>query len=86
MDLQEIVWEDVDCMHMAQDRDQGRALVNTEMNIRVPHTIGNFLTISFTRNSMEFYCTINNEKINLHDVHSLANVVSHSLAAIPFPA
>jgi len=53
MDLQEIVWEDVDCMHMAQDRDQGRALVNTEMNIRVPHTIGNFLTISFTRRNLD---------------------------------
>jgi hypothetical protein len=29
MDLQEIGWEGVDWMHLAQDRDQWQALVNT---------------------------------------------------------
>jgi hypothetical protein len=33
MDLREIDWEGVDWMHLAQDRDQWRTLVNTAMNI-----------------------------------------------------
>jgi hypothetical protein len=36
MDLREIVWDGVDSMDMAQDRDQWRALVNTALNLRVP--------------------------------------------------
>jgi hypothetical protein len=36
MDHREMVWEGVDWMHLAQDRDQWRALVNTVMNLRVP--------------------------------------------------
>jgi hypothetical protein len=36
MDLREIGWEGVDWMHVAQDMDQWRALVNTVMNLRVP--------------------------------------------------
>jgi hypothetical protein len=36
MDLKEIGWEGVDWMHLAQERDQWRALINTVMNLRVP--------------------------------------------------
>jgi hypothetical protein len=36
MDLREIGWEGVDWIHLAQDRDQGRALVNTVLDLRVP--------------------------------------------------
>jgi hypothetical protein len=36
MDLREIVWEIVDWIHLAQDRNQWRALVYTVMNLRVP--------------------------------------------------
>jgi hypothetical protein len=36
MDRREIGWEGVDCIHLAQDRDQLRAVVNTVMNLRVP--------------------------------------------------
>jgi hypothetical protein len=36
MDLREIVWEVVDWMHLALDRDQWRVLMNTVMNLRVP--------------------------------------------------
>jgi hypothetical protein len=33
MDLMEIGWENVDWMHLAQDRDQWQALVNTVGNL-----------------------------------------------------
>jgi hypothetical protein len=36
MDLTEIEWENVDWIHLVQDRDQWRALVNTVMSFRVP--------------------------------------------------
>jgi ribosome biogenesis protein Nip4 len=35
MDLREIGWEDVDWIHLVQDRDQWRVVVNTVMNLRV---------------------------------------------------
>jgi hypothetical protein len=35
MDLREIGWEDVDWIHLAQDRNQWRAVINTVMNPRV---------------------------------------------------
>jgi hypothetical protein len=35
-DLREIVWEGVNWIHLAQDREQWWALVNTVMNLRVP--------------------------------------------------
>jgi hypothetical protein len=35
-DLKEICWENVDWIHLAQDRDQWQALVNTVMNLWVP--------------------------------------------------
>jgi hypothetical protein len=36
MGLREIRWGGLDWIHLAQDRDQWRALVNTVMNLRVP--------------------------------------------------
>jgi hypothetical protein len=36
MNLGKIGWEDVDWMHLTQDRDKRRATVNTIMNRRVP--------------------------------------------------
>jgi hypothetical protein len=36
MDLREIGFGDVDCTHLAQDRDRWWVLVNTVMNLRVP--------------------------------------------------
>jgi hypothetical protein len=35
-DLTEVGWENVDWMHLAQDRNQWRAVVNTVMNHWVP--------------------------------------------------
>jgi len=36
MDLREIVWEDVGLIHLAEERDQWRALMKTVMKLRVP--------------------------------------------------
>jgi hypothetical protein len=36
IDLTEIGWEGVNWIHLVQDRDQWRAVVNTIMNLRVP--------------------------------------------------
>jgi hypothetical protein len=36
MELKEIVYEDMDWIHVARDREQWRALVNTVMNVLVP--------------------------------------------------
>jgi hypothetical protein len=44
MDLKEVGWEGVDWIHLAQDTDQWRAVVNTVTNLRVPQNSGNFLT------------------------------------------
>jgi hypothetical protein len=35
MDLWEIGWECIDSIHLDQDRDQWRAVVNRVMNLRV---------------------------------------------------
>jgi hypothetical protein len=43
-DLKEIGWESVEWIHLAQDRDQWRAVVNTVMKLRVPYKAGNFKT------------------------------------------
>jgi hypothetical protein len=36
IDFREIGWGYMDCIDLAQDRDQWRAFVNTIMNLRVP--------------------------------------------------
>jgi len=42
MDLRETEWEGVDSVHLAQDMDQQRALVNTIMNIGVLKKVTKF--------------------------------------------
>jgi hypothetical protein len=44
MDVQEVGWEGVDWICLAQDRDRWPALVNAVMNIRVQYNSRNFLT------------------------------------------
>jgi len=44
----EIRREGVDWMHLAQDTEQWLPVVNTVMNLRVLHKMGNFLTSSVT--------------------------------------
>jgi hypothetical protein len=36
MDLQDMGWEGMDCMDLAQERDRWWALVNAVMNLQVP--------------------------------------------------
>jgi hypothetical protein len=45
MDYWETEWEGVDWMHLAQGRDQWRALVNTVKSLRVLYNVGNFLSV-----------------------------------------
>jgi hypothetical protein len=42
MDLRERGYGDMDCIVLAEDRDQWRALVNTVMDLRVPQNAGKF--------------------------------------------
>jgi hypothetical protein len=42
--LQEIGWEIVCWIHLAQERDLWRAIVDTVMNFRVTYKVANFLT------------------------------------------
>jgi hypothetical protein len=56
IDFREIVWEDVDWIHLNQDGDQWQALVNMVMNLQVPQKAENFLnncvTVSFSRGTL----------------------------------
>jgi hypothetical protein len=36
MDLRKVVWEVVDWMHLAQDRDKWLAVLNTVINLQLP--------------------------------------------------
>jgi hypothetical protein len=40
--IQKVGYDDVDWIHLAQNREQWRVLVNTEMNISVLKNVGNF--------------------------------------------
>jgi hypothetical protein len=46
MDLGKIGWEVVEWVHLAQNREQWRAIVSMVMNLRVPEKAENFLTNS----------------------------------------
>jgi hypothetical protein len=44
MDLREIDLEGMDWIHLAQDRNHWRTLVNTVVNLRIPYEAGSFLS------------------------------------------
>jgi hypothetical protein len=58
--LKEIICEGLDWIHVAQDRNQCRVLVNTAMNLRVTLKAGNILT-SRTRMVLPHGVTIPDE-------------------------
>ena len=43
MDVQEVEWEDVDWVKLAQDRDNWRDVVNMMTNLQVPQNSGKIL-------------------------------------------
>jgi hypothetical protein len=44
MDLSQIGWKGVDWIHLAQNRDQWRVVVNTVIKLRVLYKMENVLT------------------------------------------
>jgi hypothetical protein len=44
MGLRDAGWEAVECIHIAQDRPQWRAHINTVINLRIAYKTGDFLT------------------------------------------
>jgi hypothetical protein len=48
MDLGEIRWIGMDLINVAQNRGTWRALVNTEIKLRVPQNAGNFFSRCIT--------------------------------------
>ena len=44
IDLQEMVFVDMDWIELAHERDRWRALVTAVMKLQIPYYVGNFLT------------------------------------------
>lgn len=42
--LKEREWDDVDCIYLAQDKDEGWVYVNTVMAFQAPYNVENFFT------------------------------------------
>lgn len=54
MHLQEIQYEDMDWIHLAEDREQERAVLDTVMNIQISSKAGKFLCKNGTIGSYVF--------------------------------
>jgi hypothetical protein len=57
IELKERGHDGVEWSYLAQDRDNWRAVVNTEMNLSFPQNAGNFLT-NYLRNYIQFICYV----------------------------
>jgi hypothetical protein len=54
MDLRLIVWGGMEWIHLAEDRDQWRTLLNTVKNLRVP-VVGSRTAGGFSRRTQELH-------------------------------
>jgi hypothetical protein len=48
MDLRNAGWNDMDCTHLVQEREEWRNLVNTVTNIRTSHNAGKLHEIMYS--------------------------------------
>lgn len=48
INLKEILREDVDWIHLAENAKKWNIVVNTAINLRIPKEVGNSLTVSFS--------------------------------------
>jgi len=57
MDHREVGWEGVGWMHLAQDREQLRAVVNTVMKLRVSFLLsfGNWIEVTHDRSNVGIF-------------------------------
>jgi hypothetical protein len=58
MDLQEVGWEGMEWIDLAQHRDRWRVPVTTVMNHGVPQNAGNFMTAKDLLASYEGICSL----------------------------
>jgi hypothetical protein len=43
VDVRETGWGDIGWIHLTQDRDQWKALVDTRLNLRIPYSVAKFM-------------------------------------------
>jgi hypothetical protein len=53
--LREIGWDNMGWINSAENREQGWALVNMVMKLRVPYNVGSFLSIKVTDSLSRMY-------------------------------
>jgi hypothetical protein len=49
--VKEVIWEAMNWIHLAWDREEWRDFVKTRMSLRFPRNLGNFLTRTGTNRS-----------------------------------
>jgi hypothetical protein len=77
MNHREIGWESADWMHLAQNRDQLQALVNTVMKLQDPKQVGNLLTSRMLLASQEELCSMESAGYLVNTNTSICSGVKH---------
>jgi hypothetical protein len=65
----------MDRIHLAQDRNQWWTLVNTEMNLRVPYIIQNFLS-----DWVDEWLLASQEGLGLVHIKNIENILKYLIA------